>query len=100
MFFYNCFIFRDETVINIKNKNVRDLPLSNLTKSLFKNENTNNKQLSTGLKLPQTHPSPIVFPNSINEKLHLANKFVPEPQVIEKCSQNESFCIKVDNYPR
>lgn len=74
-----------------------------MTKSLFKNENTTNntnKQLSTGFKLPQTKTSPIVFPNSINEKMQSLNKFVPEQQVIEKCSLNESFCIKVDNYPR
>jgi len=76
-----------------------------LTKSLFKNENTTNntnKQPINGLKLPQTKSSPIVFPNSANEKIQSVsiNKFIPEPQVIEKCSMNESFCIKVDNYPR
>lgn len=94
---------KDASIINIKNINVRDSPSANLTKSLFKNENTTNntnKQPSTGFKLPQTKTSPIVFPNSMNEKMQSLNKFVPEQQVIEKCSLNESFCIKVDNYPR
>jgi len=76
-----------------------------LTKSLFKNENTTNntnKQPSIGLKLPQKKTSSIVFPSTINEKMESVsiNKFIPEPEVIEKCSLNESFCIKVDNYPR
>jgi len=106
-FFYiiYCFIFRNEPVINNKTINSRDMPTANLTKSLFKNENTTNntnKQLNSSLKLPQTKSSSIVFPNSMNEKIQTVpiNKFIPEPHVIEKCSLNESFCIKVDNYPR
>lgn len=96
---------KNEPVTNIKNINLRDIPSVNLTKSLFKNENTTNntnKQPNIGLKLPQTKSSPIVFPNSISEKIQSLpiNKFIPEPHVIEKCALNESFCIKVDNYPR
>nr|BAH70732.1 ACYPI001858 [Acyrthosiphon pisum] len=88
-----------EPVINIKNINVRDLPPANLTKSLFTNENTTNntnKQPSAGGKLSKTKMSPIVFPNPTVS----INKFIPDPQVIEKCSLNETFCVKVDNYPR
>lgn len=94
-----------EPVTNVKNINVRDLSTANLTKSLFKNENTTNNtnnQPNNNLKLPQTKTSPIVFPNSMNVKKQSAsiNKFIPEPQEILKCSLNESFCIKIDNYPR
>ncbi|XP_025198393.1 protein spaetzle-like [Melanaphis sacchari] len=97
----------EPAVTNIKNVHSRDTPTTNLTKSLFKNENINttnntNKQHNSSLKLPQTKSSSIVFPSSINEKMQSVkiNKFIPEPHVIEKCSLNESFCIKVDNYPR
>ncbi|XP_060880538.1 uncharacterized protein LOC132952292 isoform X2 [Metopolophium dirhodum] len=86
---------KNEPVINIKNINVRDLPPANLTKSLFTNENTTNitnKQASTGKKLRKKRISP-------NPTVSI-NKFIPDPQVIEKCSLNETFCVKVDNYPK
>jgi len=90
----------------IKNTNVRISSTSNVTKSLYRNElltNNSDKQISKGLKIQQTKlASTIVFPNSINEKVPTVelNKFIPDSQVIEKCSMNESFCIKVDSYPR
>lgn len=96
---YNFLIFRNGPVINNKNINVRDLPQVNLTKSLFTNESTTNntnKQPSTGGKLSKKKISPIVFPSPTVS----INKFIPDLQVIEKCSLNETFCIKVDNYPR
>jgi len=77
-----------------------------VTKSLYRNElltNNSDKQISKGLKTQQTKlASTIIFPNSIKEKVPTVeiNKFIPDSQVIEKCSMNESFCIKVDSYPR
>ncbi|XP_015372221.1 PREDICTED: protein spaetzle-like [Diuraphis noxia] len=46
-----------------------------------------------------TNSSSTVFPSSIDKKFEI-NNFIPEQNAIEKCSLNESFCIKVDNYPR
>lgn len=60
-------------------------------------------QPNNGLKPQQTKSSSmIIFPNSSDEKMATVslNKFVPEPQAIEKCAMNESFCLKVDSYPR
>ncbi|KAL4127401.1 hypothetical protein QTP88_011572 [Uroleucon formosanum] len=64
-------------VIGIENIRVIVLPTANLT----------NKSSS------------IVFPTSNGEKIK-TNKFIPEQKAIEKCSLNESYCIKIDNYPR
>lgn len=76
-------------------------PSSNLTKT-FKNEysyNSSKLQPSNGLKsLQAKHSSTIIFPT--NEEKDKVNAFIPEQRIIEKCSMNESFCIKVDNYPR
>ncbi|CAH1731108.1 protein spaetzle-like [Aphis gossypii] len=46
--------------------------------------------------------SSIVVPNSIDDKIKFISidKFIPEPNAIEKCSLNGSYCVKVDNYPR
>lgn len=71
------YIFRNDSVTGIKNMRADVvLPTTNLTNS-----------------------SSIVFPISTDEKTKI-NTFIPENTVIEKCSLNETFCIKVDNYPR
>lgn len=68
-------IFRNDPVTRIEN--IRDIVLpTNLINSTL-----------------------IVFPTSTDEKIKI-NKFIPEQDAIEKCSLNETFCIKVDNYPR
>lgn len=46
-----------------------------------------------------TNSSSFVFPSSTDEKITIS-KFIPEIKAIEKCSLNDTFCIKVDNYPR
>ncbi|CAI6352701.1 unnamed protein product [Macrosiphum euphorbiae] len=46
-----------------------------------------------------TNSSSIVFPTSTGEKIKI-NTFIPQQDEIEKCSLNESYCIKIDNYPR
>jgi hypothetical protein len=77
---YNNFIrFRNESVVDIENIKVIVLPTTNLTNS-----------------------SSIFDPNSIDTKITLVSidKFIPEQNVIEKCSLNDNYCIKVDNYPR
>ncbi|XP_060855070.1 uncharacterized protein LOC132932721 isoform X2 [Metopolophium dirhodum] len=60
------------------------------------------KNMRADIVLPTvnlTNSSSIVFPNSTDEKTKI-NTFIPENTVIEKCSLNETFCIKVENYPR
>ncbi|KAF0764877.1 protein spaetzle-like [Aphis craccivora] len=49
-----------------------------------------------------TNRSTIVVPNSIDEKIKFVSidKSIPDSNAIEKCSLNNSYCIKVDNYPR
>lgn len=58
----------------------------------IKYQNTSNKQPNSGLQSSQTKMSAIVFPTT--------NKFIPEIHEVEKCSLNQTFCTKVDNYPR
>lgn len=90
-----CFIFRiaDREKVNIPN--IRNPPTSNVTKFSLNNEfSHNNTYIQT------KSSSTIVFPNSGDGKNPRINKLTPEPNVIEKCSMNGSFCIKVDNYPR
>ncbi|CAI6354341.1 unnamed protein product [Macrosiphum euphorbiae] len=60
------------------------------------------KNMTADIVLPTanlTNSSSVVFPISTDEKTKI-NKFIPENTVIEKCSLNETFCIKVENYPR
>lgn len=84
----------------MRQPDLRNPSSSNLTKS-FKNEysfNSSKIQPSNGVKSLQAKHSSIIFPTS--EEKDRVNAFIPEQQIIEKCSMNESFCIKVDNYPR
>lgn len=63
----------------------------------------NSTRFSDSLRFPQPKSSSVViFPNMIQENIPTTpiNKLVPEPDIIDKCAMNESYCIKVDNYPR
>ncbi|XP_026821576.1 uncharacterized protein LOC113559983 [Rhopalosiphum maidis] len=70
---------KNESVVGIENTKVIILPTTNLTNS------------SSGFDR-----------NTIDKKITLVSidKFIPEQNVIEKCSLNDNYCIKVDNYPR
>ncbi|XP_050430330.1 uncharacterized protein LOC126839221 isoform X2 [Adelges cooleyi] len=89
----------------ITTTNVR-ISTTNLTKSFTTREQPSNDStthVSNGLKTPQSKSSSIVvFPNSAKEAVHTisVNKFIPDRQIIDNCSKNDSYCDKVDNYPR
>lgn len=92
-------VFRIESrSTNIKNTNTRILS-TNPTKSL-PNSGYLTDNSGDDFESPQTKSS-IVFPNSVDGRIQMAsNKFIPDQNTIKRCSKDDSYCIKVDNYPR
>lgn len=87
-------ILRIEYRSKINHANVRSSPLVFRTKRTPLKNEYSSRNTSTLLAM--------FFTNSTDqEMLRMAySEFSPEPDAVEKCSANSSYCDKIDNYPR
>ncbi|KAL5236667.1 hypothetical protein ACI65C_004077 [Semiaphis heraclei] len=92
----------ESEVTSVINQDNRTTTMTLSYKENQKNDSVTGIENTGAIVVPTanlTNSSSIVFPSSTDKKIEI-NKFIPQQDAIEKCSLNESFCIKIDNYPR
>ncbi|XP_050533305.1 uncharacterized protein LOC126901109 [Daktulosphaira vitifoliae] len=92
--------FSPRAIITTSNSRVPQL--LNSTKEQSTSYKNNTIQSSNGLRSSQSKsPSVVIFPSSVKETTPISiNKFIPDLRFVEKCSKNNSYCDKIDNYPK
>ncbi|XP_060881212.1 protein spaetzle-like [Metopolophium dirhodum] len=85
----NIWTMDNETTTTTYNEDQKNVPVPSIE----------NIRVIVSSTVNLTNSSSIVIPTLTGEKIKI-NSFIPAQNAIEKCKLNESYCIKIDNYPR